>query len=34
MLEKFYEICKFIVCLCGTVIVVLMTFSMIAVLLK
>ena len=34
MLEKFYEICKFIVCLCGTVIMVLMTLSMIAVLLK
>ena len=34
MLDKFYKICKFIVCLCGTVIVVIMTLSMIAVLLK
>ena len=34
MLDKFYEICKFIVCLCGTAIVVLMTLSMIAVSLR
>lgn len=34
MFEKFYEICKFIICLCGTIIVVLMTLSMIAIAFK
>jgi len=34
MLDKFYEICKFIVVLCGTIMVVLATLSMIAVALK
>lgn len=31
MLEKFYEICKFIVCLCGTVIMVILTITLIMV---
>ena len=34
MLEKFYEVCKFIVVLCLTIMVVLATLSMIAVALK
>lgn len=34
MLDKFYEICKFIVVLCGTVIMVLMTLSLIMVAFK
>lgn len=34
MIDKFYEICKFIVVLCGTIMVILATLSMIAVALK
>ena len=34
MLDKFYEICKFIVCLCGTVLTVLFTVTMIYIALK
>ena len=29
MLDEFYEICKFIVCLCGTAILVLLTIAMV-----
>lgn len=29
MLDEFYEICKFIVCLCGTAILVLLTITMV-----
>lgn len=34
MIDNFYKIYKFIVCLCGTIIMVIMTLLMIAVLLK
>ena len=34
MLDKFYEICKFIVCLCGTILIVLFTVASIYIVLK
>ena len=34
MLDKFYEICKFIVCLCGTILIVLFTVASIYIALK
>lgn len=34
MLEKFYEICKFIITLCGTVLAVLFTETIIFIALK
>lgn len=34
MLDKFYEICKFIVCLCGTSLLVLFTIASFYIALK
>lgn len=34
MLEKFYEICRFIICLCGTIIMLILTIVMIVGVLK
>lgn len=34
MLDKFYEVCKFIIVLCGTILVVLFTVASIYVCLK
>ena len=34
MIDKFYEICKFIVTLCGTILTVLFTIMMIYIALK